>query len=82
MTVAVSHLEDCVLWRSNSMKVASYEGCLTYSKCPQPRIKREGLRRMGGKGNRKYNIDLPTHLEHRCGLTLLKLRKIISNFKK
>ncbi len=50
-----------------------------YTKCPQPIIKRDGLRRMGGKGYRKYHVAMPTHLEHCCALAL-KLKKIIYLF--
>ncbi len=73
----MSHLEDCVLRRLNPLEIASSVGCVTYTKCPQPRIKRDGLRRTGGKGNRKYHVDLPTHLEHRCASHYLKVHCVI-----
>ncbi len=79
--MCVEHNTSCVSFRRlNPLKVASPVVCVMYTKYPQPRIKRDGLLRTGGKGNRKYQIDLPTHLGHRCALTLLKWRKIISKY--
>ncbi len=80
-TIAVSHLEDCVLRRLNPLEIASSVGCVTYTKCPQPRIKRDGLRRTGGKGNRKYHVDLPTHLEHHCASHYLNEGNLFLNLE-
>ncbi len=47
VSIAVSHLEGCVLQRCNPI----YE----YTKCPQPKMKRDGLRRIGRK--RKQDVS-------------------------
>ncbi len=58
--------------RQRPPEVESSVGCVTFKKCPQPRIKLDCLGRTGRKGIRKYHVDLSIHLEHYCALTLLK----------
>ncbi len=60
----MSHLKDCVLWSSNPLQVASSVGCVMYTKCPEPRIKRDCLRRTGGKGNVSGYLRNLSELSH------------------